>query len=118
MFSARFQDEVFDPLMTRAIQRAYYVEARNPSDTGTLIELAGELGLDTTAFEHALTSEAVDAALMAEIAETRALGARGFPSLLLTGIEDPRWISIDYLDEQTMLAEITDAGRGDAGGSR
>jgi putative protein-disulfide isomerase len=118
VIAARFQDEVFDPLMTRAIQRAYYVEARNPSDTGTLIELAGELGLDTTAFECALTSEAVDAALMAEIAETRALGARGFPSLLLTGIGDPRWISIDYLDEQTMLAEITDAGRGDAGGSR
>ena len=30
--------------MIHAIQRAYYLEARNPSDTQTLIELAGEIG--------------------------------------------------------------------------
>ena len=33
--------------MFEAIQRAYYQEARNPSDIVVLIALAGEIGLDT-----------------------------------------------------------------------
>ena len=32
--------------MIEAIQRAYYLEARNPSDRSTLLDLADNLGLD------------------------------------------------------------------------
>ena len=42
--------------MTLAIQKAYYMQARNPSDYETLIELAGEIGADKTKFSKDITS--------------------------------------------------------------
>jgi len=33
--------------MTARIQQAYYLEARNPSDNDTLVDLAADIGLDT-----------------------------------------------------------------------
>ena len=37
-----------------AVQQAYYLEARNPSQTATLIALAGEIGLDSAQFQKDL----------------------------------------------------------------
>ena len=53
VIAARRQGESFDEAMTRAIQRAYYLQARNPSDTATLLELAGE----NASFEIPITQE-------------------------------------------------------------
>ena len=58
------QGDEFDVRMTRAVQLAYYTQARNPSDDSTLIELADELGLDTQVFAEALVSEAVQQQLL------------------------------------------------------
>ncbi len=38
--------------MIHAIQNAYYLRAMNPSDTATLIELAGEIGLNKQQFNR------------------------------------------------------------------
>ncbi|MFT5081176.1 MAG: putative protein-disulfide isomerase, partial [Planctomycetota bacterium] len=65
--------------MLAAIQRAYYREARNPSDNGTLIELAGELGIDMGIFAERLASDEVEAALAAHFALRKQLGASSFP---------------------------------------
>lgn len=69
--------------MLYAIQEAYYLQAKNPSDHGTLIVLAESLGMDGAQFEVQLKSESLNEAFMAEIAETRALPIQGFPSLVL-----------------------------------
>jgi putative protein-disulfide isomerase len=106
VIAAREQGETNDVLMTKAIQRAYYEQARNPSDKETLVVLAREIGLDADTFANALTSPAVDEQLDREIGHSRALGARGFPSLVLVDGDVSRLIPIDYLDSAPMLAAV------------
>ncbi|MEC8962582.1 MAG: DsbA family protein [Pseudomonadota bacterium] len=64
-----------------AVQQAYYLEARDPSHTATLIALAGEIGLDSTQFEKDLDSSTVQEAFGEELAQVRALGVTGFPTV-------------------------------------
>ena len=71
------------PQMFNALQRAYYLEARNPSDAETHIALAEELGLDLHRFADDLVSSRVEELLQAEFAQRRLMGVREFPSMLL-----------------------------------
>lgn len=67
--------------MLSAIQRAYYTEARNPSDRDTLIELAAEIGLDRSDFASQLESSEIADELTEDFALRDQLMASGFPSL-------------------------------------
>ncbi len=107
VIAARRQGPRFDARMTRAIQRAYYLEARNPSDASTLIDLARELGLDVDIFARDLSSAETDQTLMQEIGEARALGVRGFPSLVLAEAGMLCNVPVNYADYRPMLEEIT-----------
>lgn len=69
--------------MIDAIQQAYYRQARNPSETQTLVSLAEQLGCDKTRFTDDLHSEALRQALDSERAMAMQLGVQGFPSLVL-----------------------------------
>ncbi len=106
VIAARHQGAAFDAAMTRAIQRAYYLQARNPSDSATLVELAGELGLDVPEFKRALVSDDVEATLMDEIRAARKLGVQAFPSLVLQTGSRSIPIEVNYLDYRPMLAAI------------
>jgi putative protein-disulfide isomerase len=44
VIAARRQNPGYEEKMILAIQQAYYLEARNPADSHTLIELASEIG--------------------------------------------------------------------------
>lgn len=103
---ARQMNPDTEEAMVQAIQEAYYLQARNPSDTGTLVELAGSLGLDAAAFDAALSSPALDAALHAELAAVRRLPIQGFPSLVLHTARGAYPIALDYLDAAPMLQQI------------
>jgi putative protein-disulfide isomerase len=106
VIAARAQDPTLDEAMTTAIQRAYYQEARNPSERETLIALAGEIGADQVAFAAALDAPATLVTLGQELALTQALRVSGFPSLVLDG-DGSRWpIPVDYTDPGAMLAAI------------
>ncbi len=106
VIAARGQDPALDEAMTSAIQRAYYREARNPSDRDTLIALAAEIGADPDAFAAALDAPGTVAALGTEIALARDLGVTGYPSLVLD-CDGSRWpIPLDYRDPKAMLATI------------
>lgn len=69
--------------MFAAIQRAYYLEARNPSDPTTLVELAGELGIASEAFAGRLGSDATQEMLRQQFQLRDRLQAQAFPTLLL-----------------------------------
>jgi putative protein-disulfide isomerase len=99
------EDAPADP-MIRAIQRAYYLEARNPSDTETLVDLAGALGLDRGRFAADLQAPATQAALEQEIATAQRLGAHGLPSLVLEDGGRHRLLTIDYRDERVVLQQL------------
>ena len=106
VIAARQQGSEFDVAMTHAIQNAYYLQARNPSDASTLIELAEELGLDKNKFSDDLKSPETDETLQQEIKQSRLLGLNNFPSLLFVdGVKLIR-IKPDYFDSENMLQMI------------
>jgi putative protein-disulfide isomerase len=106
VIAARQQDEAFDAQMTARIQRAYYLEARNPSDNSTLIELATEIGLDAEQFEADLVAESIQQQLIAEISSTREMGIDGFPGLAVEKDDGLHHIGLNYTEAEKMLSEI------------
>jgi len=92
--------------MILAIQQAYYLEARNPADRGTLIELANEIGLDGRLFSGDLESPAVHEALLKEIEFTHKLDVKGFPTLLMENADVFTAIQYEYNDVKAVLHQI------------
>lgn len=92
--------------MLLAIQQAYYLQAKNPSLSSTLIALAEQVGLDSERFATQLTSQEVNAKLMEEISGSRAMPIQGFPSLVLTVAGEVFPIAIDYSDWQKTYMQI------------
>lgn len=92
--------------MILAIQQAYYLQARNPSDEATLGELATEIGLDKQGFIGLLNHASTQRKLESEISQARQLGVSSFPSLVLER-KDGCWpIRVDYLSPEPMLKLI------------
>jgi putative protein-disulfide isomerase len=106
VIAARMQGDSFDQVMTGRIQRAYYLEARNPSDNETLIELAADCGLDVERFSEDLTAAETQQKLLAEIAAARRLGLDSFPSLAVVDSGHLTHIGLNYTDVQAMLNQI------------
>ncbi|MDH5369401.1 MAG: DsbA family protein [Gammaproteobacteria bacterium] len=106
VIAARKQGEDYDVKMTKAIQRAYYQEARNPSDDCALIELAEEIGLCVYDFEKHLKSKQIQDELMQEIHLSRELYAESFPNLVLKTANNIYSINPDYNDSEIMLNTI------------
>lgn len=101
--------------MILAIQEAYYLQARNPSDEALLVQLAGEIGLDGKRFAIDLNTAIVHDRLACEIGLARRIGACSFPSLIMKHRGHYRPIAIDYRDVESMrtqIQSITDANSG------
>lgn len=109
VIAARRQGAHWELPMNTAIQRAYYTQARNPSDDATLIALAGEVGLGVAVFREALRSASVQQELEAEIARARAMDVESFPALVFEDSRGYRPIPIDYRDPAPMLQAIVNA---------
>jgi putative protein-disulfide isomerase len=95
--------------MTYAIQKAYYLESKNPSDDATLVALAKTLGLDPIKFSEDLHSPSTQQVLVDEINMARQLGVQGFPGLILVLNDNATRIRVDYTDSEPMLDSITSA---------
>ncbi|CAI8763956.1 DsbA family protein [Methylocaldum szegediense] len=106
VIAARRQGADFEEAMIFAIQRAYYLQARNPSNDSTLIELAEEAGLDKDLFEANLRHPDTQVELLEEIRCTREFGVRGFPTLLLSHGREYSEIPVNYRDPEPILAAI------------
>lgn len=106
VIAARNQGDTFEEPMILAIQKGYYLQAKNPSDESVLCDLAEPLGLDRTLFLSDLNSAETHKQLASEIQLSQKIGARGFPSLVLVQNGNPQPISIDYNDPQAILAQL------------
>lgn len=107
VIAARILVSTQEEPMILAIQQAYYLRALNPSDDETLVQLAGEIGLDQADFLQLLNSEETKLALADEIEAAHAMGIRSYPSLLLKTSQTSYWpISIDYTNHRAMLEQI------------
>jgi putative protein-disulfide isomerase len=106
VIAAREQGEQYDPIMTQAIQQAYYQQARNPSDQETLIKLATEIGLDAERFTTQLLDAQTHQQLLEEINSARAIGLDSFPSLMLEHSGQYTPILANYTNADLILSQI------------
>ncbi len=107
VIAARQQDAAAETAMILAIQQAYYLRAMNPSDDATLIDLAGEIGLDEARFAGELNAPATQQQLEQEMGLGRAIGADGFPSLVLEQQGQHQRLNYDYCDPAPVLAQLS-----------
>ncbi len=96
--------------MLRRIQRAYYLEARNPSDVSTLVELAAEQGLDAARFAAHLELPATRARLAEDLALRDRLGAHSFPGLVRESGGETRVLMRGWTPAAEVLARLEAEG--------
>ncbi len=92
--------------MIFAIQQAYYLQARNPSDIDTLVSLARDIGLDDKRFAQDLLSEDTEQQLQAHFKLRRQLCVTSFPSLRLQHDNQVFTIDIDYQHSGRIMQQI------------
>ncbi len=107
VLAAKKQGIEYDALMTDAIQRGYYLEAKNPSDNDVLISLAGKIGLDATVFAQDLESKNIQSLLEQDLRLYQQLavstGVAGFPSLALKTESGLTEVPRNYIDASATL---------------
>ena len=86
-----------------AIQKAYYLQAENPSNDDTLIKLAVNLGLGQEKFSKDLNAKSTQDELLKEIRFSQSIGAQGFPSMVLEKEGHYRLVPLDYNSAQVSL---------------
>ncbi|WP_353498468.1 DsbA family protein [Vibrio chaetopteri] len=104
IIAARAQDTEFE--MYAAIQSAYYLEAKNPSDNSVLIDIATEIGLDRNRFTRDLTAQETQQALLQEIAFARSIGGNSFPSLFLSKGNAIVELPVDYQHPEVTVSQV------------
>ncbi|WP_227819432.1 DsbA family protein [Mariprofundus micogutta] len=107
VIAAKNQNPMLEDAMIQAIQHAYYLNARNPSDDEILIDLAYSLSLDVSRFKNDLHGADTQAELMSEIRTASNMGCTGFPGLILEDRGAFRHIRIDYSDAGMMLQQLS-----------
>lgn len=107
VIAAGFQDRMRD--MFEAVQRAYYQDARNPSDLSTLSAVASEIGLDVEQFNRDVASDEAEQALQDGFNVRRSINANEFPSLVVVTNDDRVvWLTKGYADASSVLARLDD----------
>ena len=106
VIAAKNQGDKFENTMINAIQQAYYLHAKNPSEDSTLIELALSIGLDEQKFTQDLNLKATQEQLSNNISLSKSLGAQGLPSLILDKNGVKKIIKIDYNNTESILKQI------------
>lgn len=102
-------DPSLEEQMILAIQQAYYLNAKNPSDDDTLISCASSLGLSSADFQAAYQSKTCNEAFKSQRTLFHDLGLSSFPSLLLSHKNQHINIPIDYNSTDHMLIKIQNA---------
>ncbi len=107
ILAAKQLDNASEKPMLLAIQQAYYLQAKNPSDDDVLIDCAKSLGLNGSAFAELLNSPAIRQQLLAEIKFARSMGVNSFPSLVLEQAGDYKVLNYDYNDPRVFLSQVS-----------
>lgn len=92
--------------MFKAVQSAFYAEARDVTQPDILAGLAAQIGVDAAAFLRAFDSEAARARTQAHFRQARQAGVRGFPALILQQGEQLQPISSGCQPLQSVRAAI------------
>jgi putative protein-disulfide isomerase len=108
VIAAGFQGDDYGKAMLYAIQKAYYLQARNPSNNDVLIQLSAEIGLNANRFETDLFSKSCENVFKNDLQLTSDLGVSAFPSLVLSNKDSNALIHIDYTSSETIVSSVLD----------
>lgn len=92
--------------MLSAIQGAYYLQAKNPSDSEVLIELAANIGLDVDKFTADYLSDELNQQLLQELDFARSIGGNSFPSLFVATEQGIVELQVDYQSAENTIDQI------------
>jgi putative protein-disulfide isomerase len=92
--------------MAQAIQHAYYLEAKNPSDASTLTALAKSLGIDASIFSAQLDSQNMHQQLKEQMMLSQQLDVSGFPSLRIVTDQQAIRISDGYCSSEEVIKRL------------
>jgi putative protein-disulfide isomerase len=106
IIACRMQKPELELDMLLAIQQAYYLRAKNPSDNDILRQLASDIGLDVEVFAKDIESEACEKLLFDELQESRRLYVHSFPGLVLSCKDVDSAIAIDYNNSHPIFQSI------------
>jgi len=106
VIACKMQQPLLEKNMILAIQQAYYLQARNPSDEKVLLQLALEVGLNAKIFIRDLRSEKCQAVLENELRLSRKLYVSSFPALVLSQGSADTTIHIDYNNCDNIIKQI------------
>ena len=104
VIAARLQNK--EDQMISAIQEAYYLKAKNPSNEDTLVSCAKEIGLEAVKFKKDLYSQEVLSLFQTDLKLKSTLRVQGFPSLVLKYKKEAYPINIDYNNKDNILKQI------------
>ena len=104
--AGRLQGKEYE--MISAIQKQYYLNAKNPSNHDTLIEAANMISLDMEKFSKDIESENVLSALQNDFKIRDKIKIHSFPSLVLKYKNNYFPIKIEYNNPEKMLININD----------
>ena len=107
VIAIRKQNPSLEEQMINSIQHTYYIEAKNPSDDSTLIDLASKLDIDIEQFKKTLNNNETQSLLFEDISITKQLGTQGFPSLFYKDSREIRPLQIDYNNPRIILDQIS-----------
>ena len=106
VIAAGFQGDDYRKKMLLAIQQAYYLQAKNPSNIDVLIQLSADIGLDAKQFEIDLLSKTCDDFLKNDLLLSSRLGVTGFPALVLSNNDSNTLIHIDYTNSKSIISSV------------
>jgi len=106
VIAVKNQNPDLEQAIITLIQKAYYLEAKNPSEDSTLIYLAQMLNLNIEQFTQDLNSKLTQQLLSDDIALMKSLVVSSLPSLVLKTADTIKPIRIDYNDADFILNQI------------
>lgn len=106
IIACRMQKPELELEMLLAIQQAYYLHAKNPSDKDVLTQLASDIGLNAEVFAKDVESDICQKLLFDELQEARRLYVHSFPSLVLSCNNIDSAIAIDYNNSHKIFQSI------------
>lgn len=106
VIAAQRQHPRFEEWMVLGIQAAYYLDARNPSDQATLVNIATSIGLEPIRFLKDIKSPSVEAELQRQIDFCRHIGVNSFPSLVVGHKDQFSFIEIHYKNPKRIIRSI------------
>lgn len=94
----------------KAVQHAFYVDARNVTEPGVLADVAEHLGIPRSEFARAFASQEMRDATLRDFEQSKAWGIRGFPTVLAEHGDHLHLVGNGFMPIDTLRERLANAG--------